>query len=535
VAIACLPEGAMGVTSAARVADEMLWTFRSLRFGLMVGIGGGVPTEQNDIRLGDVVVSRPEGQYGGVVQYDYGKTVREGRFERIGSLNQPPDVLLRAISSVKATQMMEGPTFPGYLLEVGNRFPPLRFACMPPVSPTDQLFEADYNHEVGEATCDRCQMERQVTRPTRQKSGPMVHYGLIASGNQVIRDGKTRERLRRELNNVLCFEMEAAGLMNNFPCLVIRGICDYADTHKNDTWQSYAAATAAAYAKELLNTIAESQIEATDKLIDTLKSINPFLALTHGEYNTKILDRISQTKFWAKQHDVYIRAQRGTGTWILEDPNFKLWLTGQGNILWCSGIAGVGKSVLASIIIDHLARMFQNDSFGLAWVYVDYRERNSQKMENFSADLLRQLVQKSEKISNSIINTFGKHSWGELKPKLGEYKTLLQEELQKFIRTFVIIDALDEWGTKHQIKELITELLNLKPAIHLLVTSRPSEEIRDLLDEALHIEIRARNEDVMLYLDNHLQNSDNLHRYIKADPTLQDLIKTSIIQSGDGT
>lgn len=66
-----------------------------------------------------------------------------------------------------------------------------------------------------------------------------------------MRDGVTRERLRTELN-VLCFEMEAAGLMDNFPCLVIRGICDYADTHKNKRWQPYAAAVAAAYAKELL-------------------------------------------------------------------------------------------------------------------------------------------------------------------------------------------------------------------------------------------------------------------------------------------
>jgi nucleoside phosphorylase len=83
----------------------------------------------------------------------------------------------------------------------------------------------------------------------------------------VIKHGKTRERLRRELN-ILCFEMEAAGLMDNFPCLVIRGICDYADTHKNKEWQLYAAAAAAAYAKELLNTIPGSQIEATEMVTE---------------------------------------------------------------------------------------------------------------------------------------------------------------------------------------------------------------------------------------------------------------------------
>jgi nucleoside phosphorylase len=80
-----------------------------------------------------------------------------------------------------------------------------------------------------------------------------VHYGLIVSGNQVIEDAKARNILNKELGGkVLCVEMEAAGIANNFPCLAIRGICDYADSHKNKAWQEHAAAVAAAYAKALL-------------------------------------------------------------------------------------------------------------------------------------------------------------------------------------------------------------------------------------------------------------------------------------------
>ena len=82
-----------------------------------------------------------------------------------------------------------------------------------------------------------------------------MHYGTIASGNQVMRSAAERDRVSAELGGVLCFEMEAAGLMNSFPCLVIRGICDYADSHKNKRWQPYAAATAACYAKELLGEV----------------------------------------------------------------------------------------------------------------------------------------------------------------------------------------------------------------------------------------------------------------------------------------
>jgi hypothetical protein len=93
-----------------------------------------------------------------------------------------------------------------------------------------------------------------MDREPRPLEDPFIHYGLIASGDQVMRHSATRERLRKELN-VLCFEMEAAGLIDDFLCLVVRGICDYANSHKNKLWQGYAAATAAAYAKELLSVI----------------------------------------------------------------------------------------------------------------------------------------------------------------------------------------------------------------------------------------------------------------------------------------
>jgi hypothetical protein len=82
-----------------------------------------------------------------------------------------------------------------------------------------------------------------------------------------MKDATVRDKLATE-KDVLCFEMEAAGLMNHFPCLVIQGICDYSDTHKNKEWQRYAAMTAAAYAKDLLCRISPNQVEAEKKIGD---------------------------------------------------------------------------------------------------------------------------------------------------------------------------------------------------------------------------------------------------------------------------
>ena len=269
VAIACLPSGTTGTIEAAVVASRMCYTFPSLRFGLMVGVGGGVPSMNHDIRLGDIVVSEPAATFGGVIQYDYGKTIQKGQFVRTGSLNRPPNLLLKALSTLKSKHRMEGPNFPTYLSEMVARYPKMHAAGTKPDEQFDQLFQVNYEHPKNQNACARCDQARVVNRDARSDKIPHVHYGLIASGNQVMKYGKDRDKLRRELD-VLCFEMEASGLMNDYPCLVIRGICDYADSHKNKHWQDYAAAVAAAYAKELLSIIPGSQVIRTDKIGETM-------------------------------------------------------------------------------------------------------------------------------------------------------------------------------------------------------------------------------------------------------------------------
>ncbi|EAW24039.1 uncharacterized protein NFIA_036110 [Aspergillus fischeri NRRL 181] len=258
VVVACLPSGVYGTTAAAVVGSQMLSTYHKIRFGLLVGIGGGVPSASVDIRLGDVVVSSPTGVLPGVVQYDFGKTMESGRIERIGSLNLPHPALLTALSAVRSNHMMTSPKFWIYVSEIlrsREQHDDEEPSIFPyPGQEHDVLFRANYRHLDSEPDCWSCDWTQAVGRRQRLSKSPKVHYGLIASGNQVMKDGHTRDSLARELG-IICFEMEAAGLMNHFPCLVIRGICDYADSHKNKNWQGYAALTAAAYARELLSAI----------------------------------------------------------------------------------------------------------------------------------------------------------------------------------------------------------------------------------------------------------------------------------------
>ncbi|KAH7328824.1 nucleoside phosphorylase domain-containing protein [Stachybotrys elegans] len=251
VVAACLPAGQMGANQAATVASQMKASFPSLRFGLLVGTGGGVPDLDNDvdIRLGDVVISQPLGQYGGVIQYDFGKTGTGGRIAHTGSLNAPPTILLNALAKLRANDLLGKTKALTHLSKLSN-LPRFRS----PGPENDTLYGASSLH-IGRATCAKCHSEDEVYRDTRATTDPVLFFGNIASGSQVMRDGQTRDKYSRELGGVLCFEMEAAGMMNNLPCIVIRGICNYADAHKNKRWQPYAAATAAAYAKELLRII----------------------------------------------------------------------------------------------------------------------------------------------------------------------------------------------------------------------------------------------------------------------------------------
>ncbi|KAI9856197.1 MAG: hypothetical protein M1813_009214 [Trichoglossum hirsutum] len=278
VVIACLPQGRTGITSAAIAANLMKHTFSSIQFSLMVGIGGGVPSVLHDIRLGDVVVSTPSLQSGGVVQYDFGKTIAEGRFVRTNVLAPPPTVLLTAISLLRARHEAFGNQLTHYLSAVSS--PKLQLKYTYQGAQHDQLFVAEYDH-IGDVDCEKCDDSKLVMRLERDSLDPVAHYGTIASASQVMRHGGTRDRLGSELD-VLCFEMEAAGLMNDFPCVVIRGVSDYADSHKNKRWQGYAAATAAAYAKELLSTIPPLERSVTPAIDNQLGYRNEHYLVPHN-------------------------------------------------------------------------------------------------------------------------------------------------------------------------------------------------------------------------------------------------------------
>ncbi|GFF99457.1 hypothetical protein IFM61392_00840 [Aspergillus lentulus] len=254
VVIAGLPQ--TGNNSAAAVITQARTTFPNLRFCLLVGIGGGVPTTTDNgmIRLGDVVVSKPTGEHSGVLQYDHGKA-EVARFIRTGALAPPPTILLSAAQALAAQRARSRKdSILDNIERIDTNIRGLR-RYMRPGSALDHLYRAEYTHLDPKLPCTQCGCDPsqrvQLIDNEDDDHFVVIHRGIIASGELVIKDGKLRDDLAKQYN-ILCFETEAAGVLVNFPCLVIRGISDYCDSHKNDYWHGYAAAAAAAYARELI-------------------------------------------------------------------------------------------------------------------------------------------------------------------------------------------------------------------------------------------------------------------------------------------
>lgn len=249
VVIACLPKGQFGTTPTAVVAVWMRGTFPAIHFGMMVGVGQGIPPK---VKLGDVVISSPVAEHPGVIQWDRGKAEDGGKFRRTGALNNPPTALLTALSKLETQQELEGTRIKSYMQSMADRHPRLQHQYV-----SDEGL-VDPNNEV----------ERLAPRE------PEVHCGLIASGNQVIRDKEERDRIDDMCGgNVLCIETESAALMNDFPCIVIRGIGGYADARKTNDWHNYAAAVAAACAKELLEILDAHDVKGEREARDVLELI----------------------------------------------------------------------------------------------------------------------------------------------------------------------------------------------------------------------------------------------------------------------
>ncbi|KAF3166228.1 hypothetical protein TWF225_000822 [Orbilia oligospora] len=522
IVITCLPSGVYGVTSASNVVTKMRASFPSVKIGLMVGIGGGAPMlPQNDIRLGDVVVSEPVAGFGGVLQYDFGKTVQSGKFVQHGVLNKPPSVFLKTISKMKSEHIS------GHAYEFNNiATDVLENGILPeefrrPPNSSDRLFQSKYDHPEENGSCDDCDTTLLVEREPRARNEARLHYGLIASGNQVMKHGLTRDKLSQE-KGVLCFEMEAAGLMDELPSLVIRGICDYCDSHKNKGWQNYAALVAAAFARELLFQLPlqgspQRPIPSEEDNFN-VPGLQTAKGASFGDYDDQYEPEcLPGTRVDLLKH---------IGDWT-DDVEGK-------KVFWMYGMAGTGKSTISRTVARSLQtngrlggsfffkRGEASRSTGLLFV-VTLAAQLARSLRGTMASSIRAVLKaEPDTPSKSLEEQFRKLIFGPLAEfrarnphdnGAGTSQPGPRNSTKTIKHTRVmVVDALDECEGKGDVQVIIQQLAKLKDLtevdIRVFLTSRPDlpiiptfQKLKEdtYVDLVLH-EVPDIEDDISLYL-----------------------------------
>ena len=546
----------IGKGSAAGVASSFRYSFRGIKLALVVGICGGVPygTDGEEILLGDVIVSS------GLIEYDFGRKFPD-QFVRKDTLQDSPGrpnleirSLLNKLKGNRSRMRLRDNTSQ-YLLKL-QQILGVEKAQYPGVD-ADKLFEPTYRHkhydfpactlctkcekredEVCEtalvSSCSelKCNEDKLVPRSRLSKAAetapaqkPMIHYGLIASGDIVMKSGEDRDAIATR-EEVIAFEMEGAGVWDNLPCVVIKGVCDYADSHKNKGWQNYAAAAAAACMKAFLKEWVPAGCSAI---------LNPF------EMHDKIRQWLSPPDPSSNFHGAIKQRQANTGLWLLESNQFARWKTINDSVLWLYGKPGCGKTLLSSTIIENITKHCQNNTAqAVAYFYFAFTDTEKQKTENMMRSIITQLSLQCRIPLKAIEDLFSACGNGQRPPSPDTLIKFLQQFINGFDDTFIILDALDECEDRGELLLCLEEILGWRlGTLHIMVTSRPEHDIKNFFeslldhDQQICIQSALVNDDIRTYVRHRILNDAKLKRW-KKQPDVQREIEISLMEKVDG-
>lgn len=215
----------------------------------------------------------------------------------------------------------------------------------------------------------------------------------------------------------------------------------------------------------------------------------------------QILQWLSTKDFDLHQESMLEKRWSGTGDWLFEHESFKSWLTSTGEscLLWCNGGAGTGKSVICSVVIDHIQRRLEQDSQNsrLVYAYFDYQHRENSQTRDIVGSLAKHLVGSQKVLPEIVVQTFRDHNAQDKRPNLQTTIGFFCEVASDLSELFVVIDALDECNDDDRklfLGSFIDHVLHKIPHARVLVTSRPEASISDYLHSLSACEIKIGGE-----------------------------------------
>ncbi|RYC93765.1 hypothetical protein BFJ63_vAg3403 [Fusarium oxysporum f. sp. narcissi] len=511
----------MGKVHAATVASNCGKSFPSIKLALVVGICGVVPCgpAKDEIILGDVVISN------GVIQYDFGRQLPE-RFARKDTLLEVPG---RPNTEIRgALAKLEGlrhrrqlnAKIEGYLAVLQSD-PELHAEY--PGATKDRLFKASYRHTDDQRSCEQLGCNGELVSRSRLSTAdvptkPAIHFGLMASGDAVMKSGEDRDRIATA-EGIIAFEMEGAGVWDSFPCIIIKGGCDYADSHKSKVWQRYAAATAAACAKAFLGFWIPSVTQAANvKRRCSLADRECFdqrkrLAGEPMTRGLKIEQRVippqtgenaateSRTHYLPLSRNKNFTGREGTiaelQKLLFTDPN--------GQRVALVGLGGVGKTQIA-LQLAHLVK------------------KEDQADRNYSVIWMPALSMASfEQACTKMISDFGIERKGEEAPKDAFNRFLNSEKAGKW---FLIMDNADDIETLYGTAEAPGGINQFIPDCdhgYILFTTRSLEVAVSVAQSNIVKLSEMNDEDAKALLMGSLIEKDQMQDTALIDKLLQEL------------
>ncbi|KAJ6596207.1 ankyrin repeat-containing domain protein [Mycena vulgaris] len=250
-----------------------------------------------------------------------------------------------------------------------------------------------------------------------------------------------------------------------------------------------------------------------------------------SEIRTKIIDWLSPINFFLRQADITRLRQLGTGEWLLATTQFQQWESALGEKLWCRGMPGAGKTTLASMVIEHLGAQSPNQNIGIACIYLNHKETETQTPSNLLASVWRQLMF-GKSISSFVHKLYQLHSEKRTPASLDEILQVLNSTVTEWSKVYIVVDALDEYPEdKRHI--LLGHLAGLGPSVSLMLTSRPHISLNATFPDLNTVDIRAHEEDVHKYVCQRIKESPRLSKHVNAQPELQQELLTRITSHAD--
>ncbi|KAL7897419.1 hypothetical protein HDV64DRAFT_43406 [Trichoderma sp. TUCIM 5745] len=517
----------IGKAEAASSAASLRSSYPDIKLLFLNGICGGVPfVKGEELLLGDVIISKT------VVQYDLGNRypdafkTRDTLDERLGRANKDIRSFISILETDRGSVRLEKRA--GCLLDVIQRTSEERHSRRRkaasyayPGSSNDKLFEAGYRHKhhisptcecsnshqdedpVCEASrklsCDQlgCDYVRLVPR-TRLKEkqqlekdgnvkdaqAPSVFIGRVGSGDTVLKSGIDRDRLAIE-HDILAFETEGSGLWDEFPCIIVKGVCHYADSHQNKDWQNFAAATAASVVKGLIEHYPKTDQRVTARANDAISK-----QIEDSRENRECLRDLRSTDPADDKKRIQMTKGgllRDSYAWILTNSAFLQWRNDpKCPLLWIRGNPGKGKTMLLCGIVDEMEKSATHNLSYFFCQQTDSRINNSvailrgliYMLVRNQSSLMPHIRTKYDDVGKAVFED--QNAWVALSQIL---TSMLQDPNLK--DTILIIDALDECNHGlHHLLDLIMELSSSSTRVKLLVSSRNELDIQKRLKDA---------------------------------------------------